>query len=260
MRRFALFVMPLLLAMASCSSVEYDLVETASVPPRFQDMDPQDFGPKTPHHHPIHGIDVSKWNGDIDWRQVRGSGVAFAFIKATEGKDNIDNRFHENWRAAKAAGVPPAPYHFYYFCSTADQQADWFIANVPKAAMVLPPVLDVEWNGESKNCRYRPPKLTAVQELQRFLNRLEAHYGKRPIIYTTVDFHRDILVGEFKNYHFWLRAVADHPNNIYTDRRWAFWQYTSTGRIPGIKGDTDINVFAGSAKNWRNWLTAVAEM
>ncbi len=176
---------------------------------------PAGLRPEDPASHPIHGIDVSKWNGDIDWRQVRAAGVSFAFIKATEGKDNIDNRFHDNWRAAKAAGVPPAPYHFYYFCSTADQQADWFIANVPKASMVLPPVLDVEWNGESKNCRYRPSKLTAVQELQRFLNRLEAHYGKRPIIYTTVDFHRDILVGEFKNYHFWLRAVADHPNNIY---------------------------------------------
>jgi lysozyme len=173
MRRFALLVLPVLLALASCSSVEYDLVQTASVSPQFHDKDPQDFGTRTPQHHPIHGIDISKWNGDIDWQRVRGSGVSFVFIKATEGKDSIDNKFQENWRGANAAGLPYAPYHFYYFCSTADEQADWFIRNVPKAAMVLPPVLDVEWNGESKTCRYRPSKLTAVQELQHFLDRLE---------------------------------------------------------------------------------------
>lgn len=258
MRRLANLVLPLLLVMASCSTVEYDLVETASVQPKFHDTDPQDFGPKTPHHHSVHGIDVSKWNGDIDWRKVKASGVSFAFIKATEGKDRVDPKFSENWRGASAAGIAQAPYHFYYFCSTADEQANWFISNVPKESSYLPPVLDVEWNGESKNCRYRPSKETAVLELQRFLDRLEAHYGKRPIIYTSVDFHRDILVGEFKRYHFWLRSVANHPNNVYEDRRWAFWQYTSTGVIPGIDGSTDINVFAGSRKNWQNWVTSVS--
>ncbi|MBL0374495.1 glycoside hydrolase family 25 protein [Rhizobium sp. KVB221] len=259
MRPFATLLLPMFLALASCTSTDYDLLETASITPRFHDKDPQDFGPKTPQHHPVHGIDVSKWNGDIDWQTVRKSGVSFAFIKSTEGKDNLDNKFQENWRNAAAAGVPYAPYHFYYFCSTADEQADWFIRNVPKKSIYLPPVLDVEWNGESKTCRYRPSKVTAVAELQRFMDRIESHYGKRPIIYTSVDFHRDILVGEFKNYHFWLRSVANHPTNVYEDRRWAFWQYTSTGVIPGIKGDTDINVFAGSHKNWRNWVTAVSE-
>jgi lysozyme len=258
MRLIALAVLPVLLALASCSTADYDLVETASIAPRFHDEDPQDFGPKTPHHHPIHGIDVSKWNGDIDWFQVRQSGVSFVFMKATEGKDSLDNKFEQNWRGAAAAGLPFAPYHFYYFCSTADEQADWFIRNVPKQAMKLPPVLDVEWNGASKTCKYRPSKLTAVYELQKFLDRLEAHYGKRPIIYTAVDFHRDILVGEFKNYHFWLRSTAKHPMHVYEDRRWAFWQYTSTGRIPGISGDTDINVFAGSQKNWKNWVRTVS--
>jgi lysozyme len=258
MRFFALAVLPLLMALASCSTAALDPVATSSVSPRFKDMDPQDFGPRTPHHHQIHGIDVSKWNGDIDWQTVKASGVSFVFIKATEGKDSFDNKFSENWRAAKAARIPFAPYHFYYFCSTADEQADWFIQNVPKGATFLPPVLDVEWNGASKTCKYRPSKATAVYELKKFMDRLEAYYGKRPIIYTAVDFHRDILVGEFNDYHFWLRAVAAHPTTVYEDRRWAFWQYTSTGRIPGIKGDTDINVFAGSRKNWQNWLKSAS--
>ncbi len=258
MRRLILTALPILALLGSCSTTEYDFVETASIQPKFHDKDPQNFGAQNPHRHPVHGIDVSKWNGDIDWGKVKASGVSFAFIKATEGKDRFDNRFLEYWRGAHAARIAYAPYHFYYFCSTPDAQADWFIANVPKSAVALPPVLDVEWNGESKTCTTRPSKAELLPQLQRFLNRLEAHYGKRPIIYTSVDFHRDILVGEFQNYHFWVRSVAAHPTETYADRRWAFWQYTSTGVIPGIKGDTDINVFAGSAKNWNNWVAAVS--
>ena len=80
MRFIAAAVLPLLLALASCTSTDYDLVETASISPKFQDMDPQDFGRITPHHHPVHGIDVSKWNGDIDFQSVKNSGVSFVFI------------------------------------------------------------------------------------------------------------------------------------------------------------------------------------
>ncbi|SIQ21703.1 lysozyme [Rhizobium sp. RU20A] len=260
MRRLSLALLPVLaLMLGACSSTDYDLMSTASIPPKFADRDPQDFGAVTPHHHDIHGIDVSKWNGDIDWPAVKRSGVSFAFIKATEGKDRLDAKFNEHWQAARAAGIPYAPYHFYYFCSSADEQADWFIANVPKAAVFLPPVLDAEWNGESKTCTYRPSPLTVQTELKRFMNRLEAHYGKRPIIYTSVDFHRDNLVDQFKEHHFWVRSVAKHPSVTYVDRRWAFWQYTSTGEIPGISGTTDINVFAGSKANWRKWVAEVSK-
>ncbi|QRM56006.1 GH25 family lysozyme [Sinorhizobium sp. BG8] len=259
MRRFLLALVPLALLTASCSTTDYDLVSTASVSPRFKDKDPQDFGAKNPQLHQIHGIDVSKWNGDIDWQTAKKSGVSFVFIKATEGKDRIDSRFPEYWRGARQAGIAHAPYHFYYFCSTADQQADWFIQNVPKEAIQLPPVLDAEWNPDSPTCRTRPSPEVVRAGMKRFMDRLEAYYGKRPIIYSTVDFHRDNLVGHFEDYHFWLRSVADHPANIYSERQWAFWQYTSTGVVPGIKGDTDINVFAGTEKNWNKWLVAVSK-
>lgn len=251
-------LLPMVMMLGGCTAASYDFMETASISPRFHDKDPQDFGKVTPHHHEVHGIDVSKWNGDIDWRQVRGAGVAFAFIKATEGKDMLDPRFDEYWRNARAARVPHAPYHFYYFCSTADEQADWFILNVPRDSMHLPPVLDVEWNSTSKTCRYRPSPVTVRAEMKRFMDRIEAHYGKRPIIYTSVDFHRDNLEGHFNDYHFWVRSVAKHPRDIYPERRWAFWQYTSTGVVPGIRGDTDINVFAGTERNWKKWVTATA--
>ncbi|WP_037087490.1 glycoside hydrolase family 25 protein [Neorhizobium vignae] len=261
MPRLLLALLATALLATGCTSSSYDLMETSSVKRmRFKDNDPQDFGKTHPGLHEIHGIDVSKWNGtDIDWPAVKRSGIAFVFIKATEGKDRIDPTFELNWRGAASAGIPYAPYHFYYFCSTADEQADWFINNVPKDAVKLPPVLDMEWNHSSPTCKTRPDPETVRASMQRFMDRVEAYYGKRPIIYTSVDFHRDNLVGAFSNYHFWLRAVAQHPTKIYPDRRWSFWQYTSTGIVPGIKGEMDINVFAGTSKNWHNWVAAVSK-
>ncbi|WP_137130237.1 GH25 family lysozyme [Rhizobium sp. FY34] len=247
-----------LLLVSGCTSTGDVLGSAAMRQTKFQDSDPQDFGARHPGHHDVHGIDVSKWNGQIDWQKVKQSGVAFAFIKATEGTDRIDPTFVTNWRNSAAAGVPHAPYHFYYFCSSADEQADWFIANVPKASMHLPPVLDAEWNSASPTCKTRPDAETVRRELQRFLDRIEAHYGKRPIIYTSVDFHRDNLVGHFGNYHFWVRSVAAHPEKVYVARRWAFWQYTATGIVPGIEGKTDINAFAGTEKSWRQWVATAS--
>ena len=71
--------------------------------------------------------------------------------------------------------------------------------------------------------------------------------------------HRDNLAGYFQDYHFWVRSVAKHPQDIYADRRWAFWQYTSTGVVPGIRGQTDINVFAGTEQNWKKWVASVSK-
>ncbi len=252
-------ILLLALLMSGCSSAT-DALTSAKIPSpsRFRDNDPQDFGLNHPGRHEVHGIDVSKWNGEIDWARVKGSGVAFAFIKATEGGDRVDQTFERNWREAAAVGMPRAPYHFYYFCSSADTQADWFIRNIPKTAVTLPPVLDVEWNNASPTCKTRPAPETVRSEMQRFLDRIESHYGKRPIIYTSVDFHRDNLVGYFQNYHFWLRSVAAHPEKIYTGRKWAFWQYTATGIIPGINGESDINVFVGNSAEWRKWLASTS--
>jgi lysozyme len=254
MRRLVLALLPLVALASGCTSTAYDLMQTSSVSPRFHDNDPQDFGRDNPHKHQVHGIDVSRWNGDIDWQRVKRSGVDFVFIKATEGKDRIDPRFNEYWRGAHNAGLAYSPYHFYYLCSTPEQQADWFIANVPREAVKLPPVLDAEWNRESKTCSRHPDPATVRDELKRFMDKLEAYYGKRPIIYTSVDFHRDNLAGYFTDHHFWVRSVAAHPTKTYTDRRWAFWQYTSTGVVPGMKGEADINVFAGTRDNWNKWL------
>ncbi|WP_275427674.1 GH25 family lysozyme, partial [Stenotrophomonas maltophilia] len=81
--------------------------------------------------------------------------------------------------------------------------------NVPRVEGALPPVIDVEWNGESR-CTRRPSREQVLEKMRVFMERLEAHYGQRPIIYTAPDFYRDNLRGAFHDYPFWLRAVAQH--------------------------------------------------
>ena len=104
----------------------------------------------------------------------------FAFIKATEGGDHVDNRFIENWDGAKRAGVPRGAYHFVYWCRPAHEQAAWFKRNVPYDPDALPPVLDVEWNGESVNCPRKVPREQALAMINLMLQEMEAHTGKRP--------------------------------------------------------------------------------
>ena len=251
------------LAAAGCTGVDHgaptgavDAIDAAAAP-RYGDSDPVDaWEGGAPFGFPVHGIDVSKWQGNIDWPTVRGAGIAFAFIKATEGGDLLDEAFMGNWRDSRSARIPRGAYHFYYFCTPARRQARWFIRNVPRERDTLPHVLDVEWNHTSPTCRLRPPADTVRREMEIFLDMLERRYGTRPIIYTTVDFHRDNLAGHMDGETFWLRSVKAHPRVTYPGRDWAFWQYTGTGLVPGIDGETDINVFAGGRDRWRDWLEA----
>ncbi len=239
------------LAVASCS-----VAERAHYPAKG-DAKPHD-GVASAQGFPIHGIDVSRWQGEIDWAAVRAARTQFVFIKATEGGDHLDPKFRENWANARAAGIPRAAYHFVYWCRSAEEQAAWFRANVPADPDALPPVLDVEWNGHSRTCPKTLPRAVAQEKVRVLLRAMEEHTGKRPIIYTDIPFHRDVFEGtsEFDTYPFWLRSVAAEPQERYTARRWTFWQYTTTGRIPGIRGDVDRNAFYGTTAEWRSFLAS----
>lgn len=220
---------------------------------RFSDAKPMNFGKVKPKHHAVHGVDVSRWQGDIDWPRLRSQGANFAYIKATDGGDHIDPMFRTNWNRAKEAGVKRGAYHFFYWCRVASEQADWFIRNVPRDPDALPPVIDVEYNGES-SCRFKLSPERAREKMQVFMDRLEQHYGKRPVIYTAPDFYKDNLRGHFRDYPFWLRSVAAHPSKIYPDRKWVFWQYSGSGLSQGVNGKIDLNVFYGSVSDWQNWV------
>jgi lysozyme len=213
-----------------------------------------DLSSPTPSSYPIHGIDVSYYQGTIDWPSVRANGTTFAYIKATEGGDVADKKFSENWEGAGQAGLKRGAYHFYYFCRPVEEQIAWFKEHVPVDPDALPPALDMEWNPQSKTCRLRPPRDKILADMQVFLDELERYYGKRPLIYSSVDFHRDVLEGAFEDYPFWLRSVKDFPAKRYGDRRWHIWQYTEKGSLPGISGNIDKNAFAGTHADWAKFV------
>ncbi len=223
--------------------------------PNFRDADPVDFSAPKPRRFAVHGIDAARFQTSIDWNKARANGVNFAFLKATEGGDLLDAKFKDHWRSAGRAGVARGAYHFYYFCTTPEVQARWFIRNVPRTAGALPPVLDMEWNAFSPTCaKVRPPAAEVQRQMRIWLRIVEAHYGQRPIIYTTPGFYVDAGLANFKGYDYWLRTTAKTPREAFPGQRWRFWQYSSTGLIDGIAGEVDLNAFNGSRADWEAWV------
>ena len=202
---------------------------------------------------PIQGMDVARYQGSIDYSKVYASGVHFVYMKATEGKDYVDPAFADNWRRARIAGMAHGAYHFMTWCSTAAQQAAWFVKNVPADPTALPPVLDLEWNHDS-SCKKELPKADVLDKIHVMLKAMEQHTGKLPIIYTDITFHHDILEGENFDNPFWLRSTAAPPTDRYRGRQWMMWQWTQTGVLNGVVGEVDRNAFYGDENDWTVFL------
>tara|TARA_R110002033_G_scaffold36345_2_gene74702 strand:+ start:4382 stop:5173 length:792 start_codon:yes stop_codon:yes gene_type:complete len=256
-RRLALLS---LLALAACGAPQSSAPPAPAgvvFAPNFSDVHPVDFNGRAPQRYPVQGIDAARFQKSIDWNTARRNGVNFAFLKATEGGDLLDPAFKDHWRDAGRAGVERGAYHFYYFCTSPEDQARWFIRNVPRTPGMLPPVLDMEWNPFSPTCAHvRPPAGEVRDQMRRWIKIVEAHYGLRPIIYTTPKFFEENGLRSFRGYDFWLRSTARNVSEAFPGQRWRFWQYSSTGIIPGIVGEVDLNVFQGNRAEWVTWLAS----
>lgn len=198
--------------------------------------------------YPVRGVDVSHYQGTIDWEQLAAQNIQFAFIKATEGSGTEDECFAANWDAARKAGIHVGAYHFFSFDSLADTQAQNFIHVVPAEEDALPPVIDLEF--------YRSEDLPEVSEVQESLRLmlalLEKHYGKTPIIYTTDDYYKRYLEDADLTYTLWIRSIFSRPAGALSDS-WRFWQYNPRGLLEGYTGAEkfiDLNVYRGSKEEF----------
>lgn len=196
-----------------------------------------------PNRWEIWGVDVSSYQGEVDWTVLRDQGVDFAFIKATEGSGMVDRCFAENWEKAQDAGVLAGAYHFFSYDSPGEAQADNFIAQVPVTAGALPPAVDIEFYGDKAE---NPPDLEAVRGiLDPLLEKLEAQYGQKPILYVTYRTYQLYIKGEYEDYPLWVTRPLLAP----VDKNWTFWQYSHSARLSGYQGKEDridLNVFRGS--------------
>jgi lysozyme len=191
------------------------------------------------------GVDVSHHQGNIEWARVRDDGIAFAFLKASEGGDFVDSAFATHWRETRRVGLPRGAYHFFTFCKTGREQAANFERTVPVEDDALAPVVDLEFEG---NCQQRPTPTAFRRELEAFLASVEQRYARRATLYFTHDVYaryghvlptRALFVRELFRPPGWL------------DRTWRLWQFNSEARVEGIEGPVDAEAFAGSLDELR---------
>ncbi|HEX4047428.1 MAG TPA: GH25 family lysozyme [Elusimicrobiota bacterium] len=191
----------------------------------------------------VRGIDVSHFQGAIDWGKVSASGVSFAYIKATEGGDYVDDQFAANWSGAQSAGVTRGAYHFYNFCKTGSEQADRFIATVPADAGALPATIDLE---ESADCATMPGKAAFRKDLADFVAKVQAAYGRLPVLYVNYSIYNLYFKGENDSYKIWIADTGDASPAMPGGAPWTVWQYGWHGAVAGVSGEVDLDVFNGT--------------
>lgn len=202
----------------------------------------------------VPGIDVSYWNAGIDWPKVRATGQRYVFVKASESTTYKDPTFDDNWFGAKSTGLLRGAYHFFRCNVDARKQADLFIDYVKSFNDdgELPPVLDIETNDGQRRDKIVPAAKT-------WLDRVEASFGKKPILYSNQYFLQDYFSEAgggpplwAKDYPLWL---AQYPNQYIPGMQpflprgwfqWTFWQYSKKGRVNGVNANVDLDLFNGT--------------
>lgn len=205
----------------------------------------------------IHGLDISHHQGAINWQELSKSvksgpfaHVKFVYIKVTEGTTWIDRLYEDHWQGAGTAGLDRGAYHFYSLKFSGLEQAQHFVKEINKFKWEIPPVVDLEFSG---NSRYRPSQTEFNYELVQFLSTVEAATGRRPLIYTTHFFYRRYLKEHFDEEQYWIRDIHFSPGK-WRSPDWLLWQYEDRGRIPGIEGDVDFNLYRHTSQSYGEWI------
>ena len=195
-------------------------------------------------HLEIHGIDISHYQGEINWDKlsdatIDGFPLKFVIVKSTEGSSAVDENFNDNFYQAREYGFIRGAYHFWSNKSSARAQANFFLKQVHLEEGDLPPVLDVE----------HKPQNRSIEDFQRdvltWLHIVEDKYHVKPIIYTYYKFKEQYLSAPvFDDYPYWIAHY--YVEKVEYKGKWKFWQHTDAGRLDGIRGYVDLNIFNGS--------------
>jgi lysozyme len=208
---------------------------------------------KCPNGSVTEGVDVSSLNGTIDWGMVAGAGIAFAYLRATEGTALIDTAFATNWSNAGTAGILRGPIHFFHPAQDPVTQADYFVQNGGGSAPGdLPPALDLEvTDGQST--------ATVTQNALTFLSRVQETTGRTPVLYVSSSFYTSLgSPSGFATQPLWIPNTGvvcpNIPDPPWTD--WAFWLYSISGSVNGIPGSADLDRFNGTLTDLQEFIAA----
>ena len=183
------------------------------------------------------GIDASRYQRAVNWADLRAQGVAFVYLKASEGATVRNAYFEQHRDGARAAGVLWGAYHFVRPETPVDEQLALFSAVTADGTGDLPPVLDVEVDGgvSSDSLKARVVRLARG---------VEQATGRRPVVYSGAAFYRDRLAPALDPYPLW---VAQYRDTLPSTDRWAIWQYTDRARLRGAGNQpVSLSVFRGS--------------
>ena len=197
----------------------------------------------------VKGVDVSSYQGNIDWPLLASQDIDFAYIKATEGSSSQDRCFSQNWQEASQTGIRIGAYHFFSFESAGQTQAQNFIDTVDPVDNMLPPVIDVEYYG-SFTSEDTIDVGEVRKELRTMVDILTEEYGMKPVIYVSENSYKTIVKGSFEDCGLWYRSVY---SKVPSDVNWVFWQYSNRHRLKGYDGKEayiDMNVFAGDKEEF----------
>lgn len=191
----------------------------------------------------IKGIDVSAWNGNVDWKTVADYGMGFAILRITEKGNKTDSTFEQNYKGCAQHGIPVGVYKYSYAKSPAqaEQEAEVVLKVLNKRKLDFPVFYDLEWSEQRKLGS------TAVEKIAlAFLNIIQAA-GYKVGIYCNADWYQNVLTPDLKKYDCWIARYPANDNGTLQERlRPDFgigWQYSSKGHVDGVNGNVDMNVF-----------------
>ena len=193
----------------------------------------------------VDGLDVSYYEGQVDWPAVRQAGKRFAFIRVSDGTGFPDTEFARNWAGAKAAGVLRGPYQFFRPAEDPNAQADLFLQKIDAAGSFepgdLPPVMDIETTGGQTTS-------VIAAHMTTWLGRVQQATGRIPIIYTASGLWADMGNPDgFASFPLWVANYGvTCPSMPASFTAWKFWQYTSTGSVAGLSGAIDLDRWNGT--------------